>query len=127
MPKKKRKKYKTGIYHSNKGGICKYRSGWELAYMQHLDNNDSVCSFRYEPFKISYVSNTKTKKMRLYNPDFLVTYVDGTEHLVEIKPKRKLASRNVIKKINAAYEWCAQNKMSFTVLTEDDLRKLNLL
>lgn len=127
MPKKKRKKYKTGIYHSKKGGVCKYRSGWELAYMRHLDDNHEVVSFEYESIKIDYISNVKTKKVRIYKPDFFVSYADGSTKLIEIKPKRKLSTRIVVKKVNAAIDWCQSRQVSFVIITEDNLKEMNLI
>src|SRR5260221_6839474 len=109
MPKRKRKRqrmsrYHTAIHVSPEAGECRHRSGCEKAYMVHLDNDPSVLSYSYEKTVIDYVSNTKTKKMRKYYPDFLIEYADKRV-LVEIKPKRKLEQARVQKKLAAARIW----------------------
>lgn len=128
--KKRRKKrhYHTGIHVSPKTGqTCKYRSGWELAYMLHLDSDPTVVGYRYEDVKIPYVSNTRTKKIRSYWPDFLVQQRDGQQLLVEIKPKRKLDQARVQKKLKAAALWCQAHGVTLVVMTEKELKLLGLL
>jgi hypothetical protein len=67
------------------------------------------------------MSNKNTGRMRRYFPDFLVENVDGTRILVEIKPKRKLNQRIVMKKALAAKTWCEKNNMTFLFVTEIDI------
>lgn len=126
--RRKKKRYHTGVYISTKTGQhCKYRSGWELQYMQWLDAHVAVKSFVYEGIKIPYVSNLKTGRLRNYFPDFYVEYIDGSLQLVEIKPKRKLANNTVQKKINAAVLWSQAHGATFQVITEVDLKTMGLL
>lgn len=128
--RKKRKKkghYHRGIYNSPLAGECKYRSGWEQKYMEHLDANPDVSTWSYEKLVIEYVSNQKTKKIRKYYPDFQVEYKDGTKVVIEIKPSRKLDQATIVKKIRAAKEWCTINNMTYKVLTEHELKDLGLL
>ncbi len=127
--KRRRKgRYKRGIHVSTKtGASCKYRSGWELAYLKHLDDNVMVKTFGYESVKIPYISNVRSGKLRNYLPDFLVEYVDGTSQLVEIKPKRKVAHVTVQKKLKAAQEWCNAHSVSLVVITEVELKAMGLL
>jgi len=131
LARKKRRKrkghYHTGVHVSVKGGECKYRSGWELKYMEHMDSDDKVLRFEYEQVKIPYISNVRTGKIRHYYPDFLVTYVDGTQKLVEIKPKKRLDQAKVTKKLKAAEVWCREHGVTLAVLTEIELRLLGLL
>lgn len=95
--------------------------------MQHMDDNDKVVSFQYEQVKIPYVSNVRTGKLRNYLPDFLVTYVDGSQHLVEIKPKKRLEQVKVAKKLKAAELWCREHGVTLEVVTEIELRAMGLL
>jgi len=129
--KKKRKKkcrYKRIEFFSLKANkLLKSRSGWEYAYFQYLDNNQDVKSYEYESLKIPYLSNKKSGKIRNYIPDFIITYVDGTILIVEIKPKRFLEKLQIKKKLIAAKEYAEKNKIQFKVLTEDDLNALNLI
>ena len=129
-PRKRRKKkcrYQRGTYVSPLAGECKYRSGWELKYMQYLDSNPSVRSWSYEKLIIEYVSNKSTGKIRKYYPDFLIEMHDNTRLVVEIKQKRKLDSLIVKKKIHAAEQWCSFNKATFLILTELELKDMGLL
>jgi hypothetical protein len=112
--KKRRKKgsrYKTGIHISPKSPepIC-YRSGWELIVAQILDMDSSVEQYFYEAIKIPYLSNIKTHKVRTYYPDFLVVYKDGTAKLVEVKQKRMMNNKLVLKKAEAGRQWAENQK-----------------
>ena len=132
ITKRKRRKrkghYHRGTYVSSKTGLsCKFRSGWESYYMQHLDSCDDVRTWRYESFSIEYVSNVRTGKTRKYIPDFVVEYVDGTSHVVEIKPLRRTTQAIVKKKLAAAEAWCRANGMTLELITEIELKVLGLL
>lgn len=132
-PKKKRKRrrrrgYITGIYTSTKTGISsKYRSGWELKYMEWLDRNILVSSWEYESLKIPYLSNKKTGKMRNYIPDFVVHYADGSHIVTEIKPSKRLTQTTVKKKAQFAEQWCTENHYSYLIITEIELKFIGLL
>jgi len=129
-PRKKKKRkghYITGSYTSTRSGqVCKYRSGWELKYMEHLDVNPDVISWSYESFTIEYVSNKKTGRVRKYIPDFRVEYVDKIV-IVEIKPSRRLGQPTVKKKMEAAERWCGEHGVALKVITEFELKLLGLL
>ena len=133
MPTKKKRKrkrkghYIRGSYTSPLAGECKYRSGWELKVMVHLDADPNVETWSYEKTVIEYVSNVRTKKIRKYYPDFLVKYKDGRVELLEVKPKRKLEQLTVRKKAEAAREWCKVNGLTYKILTEVELKELGLL
>lgn len=129
-PKRKRKRkghYHRGTHVSPIAGECKYRSGWEQKYMEHLDADPSVVSWSYEKLVIEYVSNKKTKKIRKYYPDFQVEYLDGRKVIIEIKPSRKLQQAAVIKKVRAAKEWCTMHDFDYKILTEIELKDIGLL
>lgn len=123
---KKKSRYYRGTFVSIKGGECKYRSGWEEKYMSYLDSNPDVVSWSYEKICIEYLSNKKTGKIRKYYPDFLVIYKDKTE-LIEIKPSRKLKQRTVLKKIEAAKEWCSVRNIAYKILTEIELKSIDVI
>lgn len=126
--RRKKKRYHTGTYTSLKTGqACKYRSGWELAYLRWLDAHIEVKSFMYEGVKIPYVSNTRTGKVRHYFPDFYIEFKDDSKLLVEIKPKRKLLQANVQKKLKAAEGWCSDRGVQLVVITELEMKSLGLL
>ena len=131
LAKRRRRKrkghYHTGVHASPKAGDCKYRSGWELAFMQHLDADVGVSSYEYEKLAIPYVSNVRTGRLRRYFPDFLVQHTDGRRRLVEIKPKKRVQQAAVQKKLKAAQAWCSAHDVSLEVITEVELKLMGLL
>jgi len=130
VKRKKRKRkghYKTGVHSSPKAGECKYRSGWELEYMQYLDAEASVTTYTYEQVIVAYISNVRSGKLRRYFPDFLVEYSDGRKVLVEIKPKKRLDQVKVQKKLTAARQWCEEHGATLEIVTEVELKALGLL
>lgn len=95
--------------------------------MQHLDGDPSVVAYVYEPFKLPYVSNVRSGRLRGYIPDLLVTRVDGSRELVEIKPLRKVDHVTVQKKLKGAQVWCSVHGVTLVVITERELKVLGLL
>ena len=117
-------------------GQPKYRSGWEMTFMMFLDSNDNVLQWASESVRIPY-RNPITGKQSMYVPDFLVTYRGPNNtvkaELIEIKPKKqsliesRMSDRDrAIVAVNyakwaSAQKWCQKNRLSFRVITEDDL------
>jgi hypothetical protein len=114
-----------------------YRSGWEWAFMQFLDNSKHVLQWASEPIRIPY-RNPLTGKPTNYVPDFFVLYQNANgkqvAECVEIKPKKEtlieskrasVRNRAVVAvnhaKWEAANAWCRQNGITFRVITEDHL------
>ncbi len=126
--RKRKGHYHTGVHISPKSGQeCKYRSGWELEFMKWLDAEDNVVTYRYEDVAIPYVSNVRTGKTCRYFPDFLVTYRNESQVLIEIKPAKRVPQANVQKKLKAAEVWCREHQVTLVVLTEVELKGLGLL
>jgi hypothetical protein len=126
--RKRRGHYHTGVHTSPKTGLtCKYRSGWELSYMQYLDTSDAVITWAYESIVIPYVSNKKTGKLRNYHPDFLVTYADGHVELIEVKPAKRVHQAKVAKKLLAAGDYARAHGIALVIITEHELKELGLL
>ena len=115
----------------------RYRSGWELTFMNFCDNNKSVLYWASEAISVPY-RNPFTGKPSMYIPDFFVVYVNklGKQiaEIVEIKPKKqsliesKVANakdRAVVAvnhaKWQAAMAYCKSQGYIFRVVTEDDL------
>jgi hypothetical protein len=117
-------------------GVPRYRSGWELAFMRFLDNNDNVMQWASESIQIPY-RNPVTGKQSIYVPDFLITYKTRQNtliaELIEIKPKKqsviesKMSNRDrMVVAINyakwdQATKWCKRNGLKFRVITEEDM------
>ena len=135
-------KFAQGIYQPrNPGkyvgiGNPRYRSGWELSFMNFCDSNDNILQWASESVKIPY-RNPITGKQSIYVPDFLVTYRTKNNmtraELIEIKPKKqsiiesKASARDrAIVAVNyakwdVATKWARRNGLTFRVITEDDI------
>lgn len=109
-----------GHYTSIKAGIQKFMSSWELHFMELLDVDIDVKSYKSQPFSIPYF-RPDTNKFHRYIPDFLVEYTDGTKVLVEIKPECFLDAELNLLKFEAGRRYAYQNKWEFVILTEEDL------
>ena len=115
----------------------KYRSGWELTFMQFCDNNKNVLKWASESVRIPY-RHPFTGKVTMYVPDFFIVYQNKTgqqiAEIVEIKPKKQslIESRvasardQAVVAVNyakwqAARAYCKGQGITFRVITEDDL------
>lgn len=94
------KKYKNGIYHSDKipCGSMRWLSSYELQFYKNLDEDSNVLSYQ-RPKVIPYEFEGK---LRTYLPDVLVTYINGDWEVFEVKPSDRLNDSEVIAKANAA-------------------------
>jgi hypothetical protein len=93
---------KTGLKH-------RYRSRWELQYMQLLDADPDVIQWRSEPTVIPYELDDKQRR---YVPDFIVQCADRIE-LVEVKPQTlRETSMNAAKRA-AAIALCAREGWTY--------------
>ena len=120
VKRKKKSRFKTGVYISTKctNGPVNYRSGFELVVCQYLDQDPTVREWSYESFKIQWVSNTKTGRIRLYIPDFLVIYYDGTTKLVEVKGENFVNRPAVQKKARMGTSWALRNNAQYEMWTD---------
>jgi hypothetical protein len=117
-------------------GTPRYRSGWELAFMRFLDNNDNILQWASESISIPY-RNPITGKQSIYVPDFLITYRTRNNQMIaeviEIKPKKQSVVESKMKaneravvavnyaKWDSATKWCKKQGLLFRVITEDDM------
>ena len=117
-------------------GTPRYRSGWELAFMRFLDNNDNILQWASESISIPY-RNPITGKQSIYVPDFLITYKNRNNQMIaeviEIKPKKQSVVESKMKaneravvavnyaKWDSATKWCRKQGPLFRVITEDDM------
>jgi hypothetical protein len=117
-------------------GTPKFRSGWEHAFMRFCDTNEHILQWASESISIPYRSPL-TGKMKMYIPDFLITYRNRDNQvkaeLIEIKPKKqsviesRMNSRDrMVVAINyakwdAATKWCRRQGIAFRVITEDQI------
>ena len=115
----------------------RYRSGWELTFMNFCDNNDSIIYWASEAIKVPY-KHPLTGKPTIYVPDFFVVYRNkrGQQiaEVVEIKPKKQSiieskkasAKDRAVVAVNhakwaACSAYCKANGLGFRIVTEDDI------
>lgn len=115
----------------------RYRSSWELVFMNFCDTNDNVLQWASESIIIKY-KHPFTGKITNYIPDFFVVYQNKfgkrMAEVVEIKPKKQSiiesktasAKNKIIVAINhakwaAANAYCKAHGFVFRVITEQDL------
>jgi hypothetical protein len=131
--RRRKRKYKTGLHRSPKCPVeFKYRSGWELNVAVVFDNDPNVLSYEYESLEILYVSNSKTKKVRRYYPDFIVTYLDGNKSIIEVKRDDRINAPKTIKKAEACQKWAKEQKMDYQIwglkkIKEEQIRVLGAI
>lgn len=106
----------TGV--KNGGKTVYLRSSYESIYVRMLDSDDDVISWEYEPFRLPYLFEGRTRN---YVPDFLITKTSGEKTLIEVKPSLLTETPTNIAKQNAAFEWCKLNNVSFQTVTESTL------
>jgi len=117
--------------------LPRYRSSWELVFMQFLDNNPGIQQWSSESVQIPY-RDPLTNKQTIYVPDFLISYIDKNQkkhvELIEIKPANQTLREKVGKnpynqaqfvknmaKWAAASSWCQQQGIKFRILNEHDI------
>ena len=115
----------------------RYRSSWELTFMNFCDNNPSVLQWASEAIHVNY-RNPFTNKNTIYVPDFFVVHVDAhnKQHaeIWEIKPNKEttLEAAGNSKRAQAAailnmckwqacQAYCKANGLGFRIITENDL------
>ena len=112
------KKYQEGGFQWSRGhyepvkGLrpIYYRSSWELKLAQMLDADPHVRCWEYEFTVLIYELDGKSKR---YLPDFHVTYNDGTEKLVEVKPTSLRGVKMNEAKRLAAKKFCESKKWTY--------------
>jgi hypothetical protein len=117
-------------------GLPRYRSGWEWAFFQFCDNNDSILEWASEAISVKY-RHPITGKITNYVPDVFVRYRTKNNKIctevIEIKPRKqtmiegRMSERDrMVVAINhakwaAAQAWCQRAGIVFRVLSEDQL------
>jgi hypothetical protein len=104
-----------GWYSSPKAGVVLYRSSWELEAYKLLDSCNTVSFYETEPFSINYLIDGIEKS---YFPDILITYFDGYQELVEIKPLFQLKDLTNQAKIRSGLDYAFKNSLGFKIWTE---------
>ena len=137
-------KYRPSYPNKYKGDytniIC--RSSWERKFCRWCDLNESILQWGSEEFHIPYVSPVDNR-VHKYFPDFIIKVKESTgevkTYVIEVKPKKQTKPPTKRKKVTksyiyecttwevnkakwrAAHEFCADRKIEFKIITEDEL------
>jgi predicted DNA-binding protein YlxM (UPF0122 family) len=99
---------------STRFGLITYDSSYERDRIIQLSDNQKVVKLNRCKFFIKYDNKN-------YNPDFTVTYDCGCVYIEEIKPLPLLNTEINIKKFKSAIEYCKQNNLIFSIITEKEI------
>lgn len=125
-----------------------WRSTWERSIMRWLDYNPDVLYWNSEETVIPYVSPVDGRAHRYYI-DMTVAFKNGTNLLIEVKPKYQTMPPDIKKvkkskksqerllleaqtyavndaKWKAAEKWANQRGFKFVIFTEDTLRDMGI-
>ena len=122
-----------------------YRSSWERAVCNFLDNSKDVARWSSEEVIIDYTCATDRKRHR-YFVDFLAEMTDGSTILIEVKPAKETKQPTNVKgrpkarvlqeaatyaknlsKWAAADKYCETRGWDFQIWTEDVLKAKGIL
>lgn len=106
-------RYVTGTFQSTKmGQVVHFRSSLERDFFIGLENALNVIEYFVEPFGIDYSLDGVE---HVYIPDVLVSFVDGVNVLVEVKPQFLWNDRTNVAKFEYATKYCNERGWSFVV------------
>ena len=120
--------------------IC--RSNWERRFCKWCDLSESILEWGSEEFFIPYLSPID-KRVHRYFPDFIIKVKESTgqvkTYVIEVKPKKQTKPPAKRKKVTQSYiyecktwevnkakwkaatEFCADRRIEFKIITEDEL------
>lgn len=119
------KMYTAGVFWSEKNKKkYVFRSTYEFAFFYLLENDPMVLAYIVEPFEIPFF-DPKYKRPGIYKPDVLVHYQNGEIKLLEIKPKRKVGSKEVQAKAAGARNFLKEHypHVRYEFVTEEEIFK----
>ncbi len=113
--------FSSGKFYSEKNGkTLHYRSTYELAAYEILENDVEVVSYVCEPFFIFYIYKGKKKR---YIPDIFVEYRDGIKLLIEVMSVWQYSDEKKLAKLEAGKHYCKEQGFEFNIWTEGKLGK----
>lgn len=105
-----------------------------MVHWESMLERDAIFHFEYHPLVVSYqeqpsieIYYDKHGEQHRYFPDFRLTFRDGEDLYLEVKPARLLATKVVRDKLQAVAKRFEEQGRRFRVMTEDDIRRQPLL
>jgi endogenous inhibitor of DNA gyrase (YacG/DUF329 family) len=111
--------YKSGWIETSRFGKLHYDSSYEELFIRMCDQDLSIIKFSRCKMRIPYVDENGS--VRHYNPDFILTYQDGSEFVTEVKPYYLLYNERVVLKSQAAIDYLTKLNIKYLFLTEYDI------
>ncbi len=110
---------KSGHFFSEKNNKnLWYRSSYELIAYKILEQLSKVKFYEVESLCIRYeYQNSKHRTA----PDLLVTYIDDTKELIEVKPEWRLEDEQTVIKLEAMENYALDNNWLFSIWSEKQL------
>ena len=113
--------FSKGRYYSDKlKREVSYRSMLEKQVYQLLDSDERVQTYSEEPCRIQYRMKNEDNN-RYYIPDLLISYKNGKQKIVEVKPSNLITEEMNVAKFKAAESYCAERSWTFEVWTENTI------
>lgn len=121
--KGRKPKFRTGsiISIKNNGKEMTYRSGYECDVYECLEAMPEIYSYDVEPFTVKYSFEGECHD---YHPDLIVTYMDGTVEVWEIKPMNQTTLPRNLAKWEACGNHCKARGWLMKIITEVAIDKL---
>jgi hypothetical protein len=105
-----------------------------MVHWESMMERDAILHFEYHPLVLSYqeqpsieIYYDKAGEQHRYFPDFKLTFLEGEDLYVEVKPARLLVTTAVRDKLQAVAKRFEEQGRRFRVMTEDDIRRQPLL
>jgi hypothetical protein len=123
--KKKEWYYQGKIKISKCDQEINYRSGWERDVALLFEHDTEIIKVEYETLRIPYISNKKTKRIKIYLPDFLIVFKNGNKKIIEIKRDDRVKTKIVIAKALAAKKYIENNltNTDYEIWTKKDIEQ----
>ena len=94
----------------------RYDSDMERMFMAKLERDTEVAKWqKRHGISIPWIDSQGRKCN--YRPDFLIEYTDGRKELIEVKNPALIDSPAVLRKQNAAEQWCQRRGMTYRMAT----------
>lgn len=105
-----------------------------MVHWESILERDAILHFEYHPLILSYqeqpsieIYYDKEGEQRRYFPDFRLTFRDGEDLYIEVKPLRMLVIKAIHDKLQAVAIRFEEQGRRFRIMTEDDIRRQPLL
>jgi hypothetical protein len=99
----------------SKNSTVYYRSLFELNAIIHMESNENIDVYTFEPYKIQY---DYKGRLRHYVVDCLIEYKNGCKSIVEFKPSCFLQYEKNLAKFKAAEDFSKSQGFLFEIWTE---------